>query len=49
MTRGGPRAGAGRKPAEVKRDYVFYARVTKEEKEFLTKKLEEFKKEKRGD
>lgn len=49
MTRGGARPGAGRKPAEIKRDYVFYVRVTKEEKEFLAKKLQEFREEKRGD
>lgn len=49
MTRGGARPGAGRKPGvKIKpATVVFYARVTNEEKEFLTKKLQEFR-EKRG-
>ena len=55
MTRGGPRAGAGRKPGvKIKpATVVFYRRVTLDEYKFLDEQLEKFKeenkrKEKRG-
>lgn len=42
MTRGGKREGAGRPKGE--NQYIFYARVTKEEKKLLTDFLNKIRK-----